>query len=321
VPLACLLIALVRAGRMQGRAQWGGLLMALGVMLGVCTPHALWFVQHDYSTLRYASEAVASATLGQRLGFILSFAVNQIRLWFPAFLAMGVVGAWSRWVRPAPAAAPVSTWGDVPAPGLQAWWWGLVWSGWCVLALMALGAGVSLRNHWGVQALQFFSLWLASVWDARRTVSLRQLVVAALLVHGVSLFWYAAEHLDPHRVLDGRRMDTHYPAQRLAAAATAHWAAHTSCPLRFVAGTVFEAGLVALYADGPRRWPLQLFDSERATPWVAATELKHAGAVYVLNAADAVPPGLSHLVQFQLVPGRTDKIICLGLRMPMPPCP
>ena len=316
VPLAGLLFALAGTGRLKRPAQWAGLLLASALIVLVCAPHAVWVVQHDFSTLRYASDAVESATFTQRLGFIVSFVANQLRIWFPALLAIGLAWALSRRRGAAADAAPR----DAVAGDMAMWMFGLIWAGVAVLAVMALAAGVSLRNHWGVQALQFFCLWLAYRWDRRAPIDLRRLVWVALAVHAASLAWYATEHRDPGQVLSNRRIDTMYPARRLARSAVAHWAAITSCPLRYVAGTVFDAGLVSLYSGGR----LEVFDTDKATPWIHADELQRHGVLYVLDEADAVPAGVGHVIVFDLAPldrsGRTAKTIKLGVLMPAQPC-
>jgi Dolichyl-phosphate-mannose-protein mannosyltransferase len=319
VPLAGLLLALVGAGRMKETARWGGLMLAVAAMALVCAPHGLWMVRHDFSTLRYASEAIESAGLRQRLGFVASFAANQIRIWFPALLTLvllwglGKVST-SRGVPPAPDDAKT-------VPEVGAWILGLLWAGVLLLLLMALVGGVGLRNHWGVQVLQFLALWLAWRWNARWPIDLRRLVVAALLVHATSLAWYAVGHRDPTRVLSERRIDTLYPARRLAETAVAHWSASTRCPLHYVAGTAFDAGLVSLYSGGR----LAVFDSPGATPWVRLDDLQRRGALYVLDAGVAVPAGVTNVVAFDLVTGdrrgRAAKTITLGVHMPSQPCP
>ena len=318
VPLAGLVLALAWAGRLKRPAQWGGLLLAFAVMLLVCAPHGVWMAQHDFSTLRYASEAIESSGLPQRIGFIVSFFANQIRFWFPALLAMALV--WALAALSAPPGGQAAGADAAVAADLRIWMFGLVWGGVLVLMVMALAGGVSLRNHWGVQGLQFFCLWLAYRWDARSPIDLRRLVGVALLVHGASLAWYAAEHDDPTRVLSNRRIDTMYPARRLARAAVAHWSANTDCPLRYVAGTAFDAGLVSLYSGGR----LEVFDSANATPWVNPDDLRRRGALYVLDAEDAVPAGVTNVISFDLVRGDPHglpaKAIRLGLLMPRQPC-
>ena len=111
-----------------------------------------------------------------------------------------------------------------------------------------------------------------------------------------------------------------YPARRLAQAAVAHWTDTTACPLRFVAGTVFDAGLVSLYSGGR----LEVFDTAKATPWIDPEALRRLGALYVLDDHDAVPDGVTHVVAFDLVSGDRrglpQKTIRLGVLLPQAPC-
>lgn len=316
VPLAGLLLILVWTGRLRRPSQWVGLLLALAMIALVCTPHALWVAQHDFSTLRYASEAIEASDLKQRLGFIGSFLANQVRLAFPALLAIAVCYAIAR-IRDTPEAAASDA---MVEADFGAWMFGLLGSGVLVLIVMALAAGVSLRNHWGVQTLQFASLWLVRSWERRTPIDLRRLVWVAFAVHLVSLGWYAAEHRDPTAVLGNRRIDTMYPARRLAHAAVEHWTQVTSCPLRFVAGTVFDAGLVSLYSGGS----LEVFDTASATPWVDPEDIQRKGALYVLDESDDVPPGVTNVIAFDVVlgdlHGRPRKTIKLGVLKPRLPC-
>ena len=325
VPLGGLLLALVLTGRLRRPAQWAGLALALAVMLAVFAPHAAWVVRNDFTTLRYAADAVETATPWMRLHFVLAFVANQIRLAFPGLLAIALCWAWMRRSRHNDAANDAAI-GGIPAgdaavaSDFSRWMVGLTWTTLLVLLAMALFGGVSLRNHWGVQALQFFPLWVALMWDRRIAVDLRKLVCVALAVQALSFTLYAVEHSDPHAVLSSRRIDTAYPARRLARAAVAHWATATHCPLRYVEGSVFDAGLVSLYSGGR----IQVFDSDRATPWVRAEDLQRDGALFVLDEGDAVPAGVTHLVVFDLVPdnrlGLRRKTLTLGVRLPAQAC-
>jgi hypothetical protein len=88
-----------------------------------------------------------------------------------------------------------------------------------------------------------------------------------------------------------------------------------------VAGTVFDAGLVSLYSGGR----LEVFDSEKATPWIHPDDLQRSGVLYVLDDIDdAVPQGVTHVIEFDLVRGnrhgRPPKTIRLGVQLPQQPC-
>jgi 4-amino-4-deoxy-L-arabinose transferase-like glycosyltransferase len=319
VPLAGLVLALGWAGLLKRKDQRHGLVLAVALMLLACAPHAVWVAQHDFTTLRYASDAVESSGWLERVGFVASFFANQVRFAFPALLAIALCWWWGRH-RYASDLAPSSPSDAAIAPNMRIWMFGLIWAGVLVLVLMAIAGGVSLRNHWGVQTLQFSSLWLAYEWDRRAPIDLRRLVGAALLVHGLSLAWYAAEHRTHASFQSSSRVDTIYPARRLARAAVSHWRNATSCPLRYVAGTEFDAGLVSLYSGGT----LKVFDSARATPWVQPEDVVRRGALYVLDENDVVPPGVSDVVTFSLVRGdsfgRPARTIKLGVLMPQLPC-
>ena len=319
VPLAGIATGLLLSGSLRPAAHRRGVVAAIAVMLLLCAPHALWVAQHDFTTLRYASEAVETSTPAQRLLFIASFWANQVRLEFPALLAVALCIAGARHGRPL--AAPAAS-APMPAHGatVRAWMFGLIGFGLIALVAMALGGGVSLRNHWGVQALQFLGLWIAYRWERWRPIDLRLLACVTVLIHGVSLGLYAVEHQRPEEVLDVRRIDTLYPARRLAQAAVAHWSQTTSCPLHFVAGAGFDSGLVSLYSGGN----LVVFDSALATPWVKPEELQREGALYVLEADDAVPPGVTAVIPFDLMrgdrSGRPARSIRIGVLMPQMRC-
>jgi hypothetical protein len=321
VPLSGLLFALVWSGSLRSPAQRAGLALAIATMLAVFAPHAAWVVQHDFSTLRYASEAVESANLLQRLGFLVSFFANQVRIVFPSLLTMAICGyLMRRGDLRRPEAVVTRDVRDVPSREFGVWSFGLIGVTVCVLIVMAIGAGVSLRNHWGVQTFQFLCLWLAYRWDRGTPIDLRRLLQVALLVQGVSLAIYAAEHRDPHGLISKRRIDTMYPAQRIADAAAAHWRESTNCPLRYVGGDVFIAGMASLYSPVHP----QVFDSPAATPWVSTAALERDGMLYVVDEDDTLPAGVQPPKVFNLVLDeqvhKLAKTIRFAVKLPAAPC-
>jgi 4-amino-4-deoxy-L-arabinose transferase-like glycosyltransferase len=332
VPLAGLAIALASTGQLHGTRQRVGFGLALATLAAIVAPHVVWLVQHDFAPLHYASEAVASAGFGRRLGFLVSFFANQVRLFFPALVVMGLCWALARYVdEPLPAAesrAAAHPAGE-PRDDFRIWSVGLIWWTVAVLIVMALAGSVSLRNHWGMQTFQFLCLWLAWRWDRRKPIELRRLIAVALLVHGVSLALYAAEHRNPESLLSKRRIDTMYPAQRIADAAFAHWSARTTCPLVYVGGDEFLAGMASVYAPerpvgaSPAR-PL-VYNSPAATPWIAPEALARSGILYIVDEDETLPEGLEpeafNLMLDEGAVHRLSKTIRIAMRPPAQPCP
>lgn len=319
VPLAGLLLALAWTGALREARARLGLALAVAVLLAVVAPHAVWVAQHDFTTLRYASEAVESSTPRQRAVFLIAFLGNQVRMFFPTLATLAICWLVARLKR---SASPDGN--DAPRPardGVVPWAVGLTGFGAVVLVVLALAGGVNLRNHWGMQTFQFLCLWIAWRWDRTSRIDIGRLITIALLVQGASLTLYAAQHRDPNGVVSQRRIDTMYPARRIADAALAHWRARTSCPLNYVGGDVFIAGLVSLYSNAghPR-----VYDGPVGTPWIDPGALALDGMLYVVDENDTLPPGLEPPEVFDLVLDehvhRLPKTIRIAMRPPAQPC-
>jgi len=305
LPLLGLLGALATSGRLVGRWRFavGALLLALAVF----APHLRWVFQNDFTTLRYAARSVESADAVQRLRVVASFLVNQLRTVLPALLAMAGAWAWMRLAAPA-AGQPVG------AAQARVWMIGLFSGPFLFLLLLPLLAGISLRNHWGVQALQFFPLWLAWRWQRHQAVNLSALLVATLAVHGLSMTVYALQAQDGSAMAQPRRIDTAYPGQRMANAALAQWRSVSACPLRYVAGD-FEAGLVSAYSG---QWPVVADDL--ATPWVTAAQLAKDGALYVVTDKADLPAGAQAVREWRLAADPLARSVYFGVLAPHSAC-
>jgi 4-amino-4-deoxy-L-arabinose transferase-like glycosyltransferase len=315
VPLASLLVTLHWAGHLGSGRRWRGVALAVLVAVLVCLPHALWVVHHDFSTLRYAAETVEESGLKHRLATLLSFVANQLRMIAPMLLALAVFALMARW-RPS-AAVPR---GAAPK-GIETGKWliGLVWLPAALLVLLDL-AGVSLRNHWGVQTFQFLSLWVAWRLVRHHGIDLPRLARIAIAVQLLGLALYAAQQRDPQAQRAERRLDTEFPAQRLADAAVARWNAATSCPLRFTAGDPFLAGLVSVYSGlNPA-----VFYGDESTPWISARDLAQAGALFAVEARSQLPAGVTVVELFKSVPDeagrRAARTVYLGVLPPAADC-
>ncbi|HET7792049.1 MAG TPA: hypothetical protein VFL64_01585, partial [Rhizobacter sp.] len=263
-----------------------GALLAVGVCLAVFAPHVVWMVNHDFVTLKYGSATLHQLDdLPQRLYKLLSFSALQLRMLLWVLLSMGALALWMR-KQPKSEALPGARVSDRER---RAWLLGLL--GWplAVLAVLCLGQGVRLQDHWGFQAMQFISLWLA--WQLRSLgpKAAPRLLLLALVVHVLAMLTYSRSVWDP-KTLDQRgRPDQFYPAQALADAVVADWKRHTACPLRYVVGGTYEAGMVSVYSG---QNPAILEAGVPAlSPWIDMADLQRSGAVYVYNEPPARLPG------------------------------
>lgn len=290
VPLFGLILALWRAGALREPRQRLGLALACAISLLVFAPHVRWVVQHDFVTLRYATQTVHQLDLMQRLARVLSFSAIQLRMLVSVLLCLAALSLWARW-HPSPARSAAES--DAPVGDAQrsAWLLGLL--GWplLVLAGLCLAQGVELQDHWGFQAVQFISLWLA--WRMRHLADQppARLIGVALLLQALSMAVYAQPLWNPRVLASGGRFDQFYPAQALADAVMRDWQRATPCPLRYVVGPTYEAGMVSVYSGAN---PAVLEAGQSAlSPWIDLADLQQAGAVYVGHSSAELPVGLT----------------------------
>jgi 4-amino-4-deoxy-L-arabinose transferase-like glycosyltransferase len=285
IPLVGIILALWRAGALQRRASLRGLLMAVALCLLVFAPHVVWMVQNDFVTLKYASTTVHQLDFLGRVRKLLSFTALHLRMLLWVLLCMGVLALWMR--RSAPHDAQVAE--GTSERERKAWLLGLL--GWplAVLAVLCLAQGVRLQDHWGFQAVQFISLWLA--WQLRRLgpQAAWRLVGLALLTHTLAMAAYSRSVWEPRTLAKRDRPDQFYPAQTLADTVMHEWKRITPCPLRYVVGPTYEAGMVSVYS-GSNPAVLESGQHERS-PWVDLADLARAGTVYVYSSAPAQLPG------------------------------
>lgn len=287
VPLVGLIIALWRAGHLRERHKLLGLLMAVVIALLVFAPHAWWVVNHEFVTLKYASSTVQQLDLLGRVRKLLSFGALQLRMLLWPLLCIGALALWMRKTPPAAAEQAVSE------RERQAWMLGLL--GWplVVLAVLCLAQGVRLQDHWGFQAMQFVSLWLA--WQLRRfgSQAATRLLLLALVTHTLALATYSRSVWDSRSLTKRERPDQFYPAQALADAVLRSWQQATACPLRYVVGPTYEAGMVSVYS-GQNPVVFEMGSPQRS-PWVDRADLGRAGAVHLYSEPPPQPPGSAPL--------------------------
>lgn len=317
LPLFALLVTFCLTNRQPLRFLLTGLVAAcLGFAL-VFSPHLYWAVTHNFPALRYASAALESGGFAQRMAWVATFFVNQIRMVLPLLLVLGLVWAMCK-VRKQPQVAPM---GDSKASSFSnrpdVWMWGLVWVPVLILVLSSLATGSQLRNHWGVQLFQFLPIWIA--WRLRNsdTFKLTRLIPVALAVHAIGFAYYAGEQSTPDAAQAERRADSAYPARDMAKAALSHWKQQTACPLKIIGGD-FEAGLVSAFI---KEFPV-VYSGPEATPWVKRQDIQQQGILYVVDMNTALAPDAVAAKKWYLNPSlpSSGKYIQLAVVLPASKC-
>ncbi len=275
VPLAGIVLAAALTGELAPPRARRGLAAAVAVALVLLAPHLIWLYGHG-AALGYATQQGRSLTGAERAWNVVSFLVQQLRYLIGPLLLFGLLS-----LLPGPRTDRIA--GQTRRQ--RAWLVGLVAFPFWATVLTGPLFGIELQNHWGYQALQFVTLWLA--WRLRplAPVASGSWIAVALAIHGVLL---AIALADPD-IHTGKavRVDGNYPAQALADAVAADWKDDSLCPLRLVVGPSFEAGIVSVYGGGTAR---VLEDGSYAkSPWIAPAEVTRHGAVYVASDPAKLP--------------------------------
>jgi hypothetical protein len=267
--LAGIVVGAWLAGDLARRESRRGLALAAFVAAALLTPHVLWLSSGHGAALAYASQQGHTLSGAERAWNVASFLAQQLRFMLGPFLFFGLLTL-------LPGAR-----GRLPEDDHRrhrAWLIGLVAFPLFVTVLTGPVFGIALQNHWGFQALQFVSLWLACLLRPRAPVAGVSWFVAALALHAAFL-GLALSGADIALGKTKRRLDLNYPAQALADAVQRDWNDDTLCPLRFVVGPSFEAGMISVYTGGQAG--VVEDGSFKKSPWIRPEDAQRFGAVYV----------------------------------------
>ena len=314
LPLFVLLVTLFLTNKQSIRSLLSGFALAGVGFIVVFSPHIYWAFVNKFPTLRYASAAIESGGLMQRLAWVTTFFVNQIRMVLPLLLVLALCFANSKFRRAL--VVPEAEESRQPEQA-RIWLWGLVGAPVLILLITSLMTGSQLRNHWGVQLFQFLPLWLT--WRFRRSTALRLtvLIPVAVAIHAAGFAYIAIKQSDLAAVQSERRADSGYPAEAMASAALAHWRKQTSCPLKIVAGD-FEAGLVSAFLEN---FPL-VYSGAEATPWIKQEQIRQHGMLYVADISSTLPDKAVATTRWFLNNGSSNsgKYVQLAVLLPVNPC-
>ncbi len=258
---------------------------ALAVALLVTAPHLIWLIDNDFLPLAYA-ESHAASVRGW-FDHILrpaAFAAGQLGFILPSLLiAACFVWPWSKGQIP-----PLPHGGSDQAAMADAFDRRIVTllafgPGLTMIALTAVSGRGALAT-WGYPLWLFLGLWI--VLYAPRALEAARLrrVVAAW---GIVFAAFAIAFIVNYTVLpsiDHRYRSVFFPGDRLAAELTQRFRAATGEPLRYVIGSMWDAGNLAHYSPDQ---PEVLIDGlPRRAPWIDLDDLRAKGAVLVWTEAD-----------------------------------
>lgn len=317
LPLFFVLVAVCVTNRQPIRLLLTGLATASVGLAIVFSPHFYWAVTNNFPALRYASAALESGGLTQRIAWVATFFVNQIRMVLPLLMVIGLCWGIHK-LRNKSKAERISTGKMSGAAEYQRiWMLALVWTPVLLLVVTSLISGSQLRNHWGVQLFQFLPVWIAWRWQGSHALRFAILIPATLAVHAVGFTYYALKQSAANAVQSERRADSAYPARQMADAALAHWQLQTSCPLKIVAGD-FEAGMASAFM---KEFPV-VYSGAQATPWVQQKHIRESGLLYILDMNTALPPDATAVKKWFLS-SRTPsggKYVQFAVKLPTDSC-
>ncbi|MFZ2652944.1 MAG: glycosyltransferase family 39 protein [Burkholderiaceae bacterium] len=258
--------------RMRGTGPWIALLAGAVVLL----PHAAWLVDHQFITLRYASDRSAGDLVSGLLR-LANYSAAQFAYLLPsAFLLICAVRVGQR--RQALSLLMLPT--VQPAMRLELWW--LALGPMLVIAAIAVLAQTPMASVWGMaQWFAITALWLSALSHHGvmvRASSLRRVMI---------LYWLAVVLLAPalgianaHRGISAAVE----PRAELAQVAQAQWHVRTGRELAIVGGVGVEAMSLAFYANGKPRWWNPA--APQTTPWITLADWQREGGVIVCMEAD-----------------------------------
>jgi hypothetical protein len=290
VPLLGILFALQRSGELSDKQNLRGLGIAVLVACLIFLPHFVWLYVNDFPTLQYAKRSAQNLGVFARVKTLFSFLFNLIRFYLPIVIAFGLAFGYARSRRRPAMSVNV----DSTDPCISIWMWGLIGIPAIFLVLMALLGGVRLEGHWGMQTFQF--LCLLFVWQFKTVVdriSTNYFIVAAVLVHFIYMSLYYQSYESELAHAPRKRVDRIYPAQALADQATLDWRKATRCPLKYVVGPTYEAGIISLYSGSFPAVKEEQVDGDPAkSPWIKSSDIATYGAIQVWIQPDKAPVGI-----------------------------
>lgn len=281
VPLLALLGALWKTGALKIVRNRLGLIIALASTLIVFAPHLQWLISHDFLPLAYAKKTLHSTGAAERLHVLIAFLITEIRSLVPALVTLGVFALffYQNNKNNKAATEPEITQTTPHAAEVKTWMIMLIGFPAVFVSSLAL-FGVHLEGHWVLQTFQFFPIWFA--WRLKLSfpqLQLRSFLLSVVITHTIAMCFYVNSAFNTSARAALISSDRIYPATVLANHVLADWQKNTQCPLKYIVGPSFEAGMVSVYS---KLFPAVLENGDpHKSPWINLADLQKRGAIYV----------------------------------------
>ena len=238
-----------------------GLYYSLICFIVIITPNMIWLCHHHFLTITYAVDRAYNT-----LGFWQLHIISPIRFFnaqtINFILPFLIVLFFSRkhWHKPH------------QAPHFLYW---VALGPFFLTLLAAIIFGWRLHNGWGAPLVSLWGLLLVCVFQPE--ISLKKTLVIG---YTIMLLWTAG-YAAAITLEKSTAHNDNYPAKAIANFATRAWHNRYHKPLKYVAGSRYIAGYVALYSkDHP-----SVFVSwnKNSSEWINTTKMEKYGALFIVE--------------------------------------
>lgn len=270
IPMALLLFT-----TQEGRAHFKkpGFYLATLVFLMIIAPHTIWLFSHDFVTLDYAFDRVASVpSVYNHLFFPAQFAWQQFEVLLPMLFLFSVLLIGKK------------PWCVTPTFMISSFDKAfLFWIGvgpLLLTILLSAFTGMKLRAGWGQPLLSWSGLillvWIQPYLTPAKFYRFIAVVFGFLIL---SVTMYSVSLIRAQET-----SSANYPGEKIATFFTGYWHDHYRSSLHYVAGSRWLAGNIAFYSSDR---PQVFIDwDHRLSPWIDEKELRKDGAIFVWDLSD-----------------------------------
>lgn len=268
ISLFGLLVAFFWVRKKPNRQEWLGFGLVLFAFFAVLAPHIYWFYK-NYSLISQYTFHFFSLTRPwvERANSLTGFLLQQLRFFLVPLLIYLLILK----LRPASSQKlkclplrKVFLFTQVLLPVI------------CVAILNQI-AGMGLANHWGFSIFVFLPIFLAGRLESRLDGLNISLLKIFIVVQCICIALFVGMKLHAKHSIMTHKYDEFYPGQMISDVVSNEWKRETNCPLRYIDGPPFEAGIVSVYSGS---YPAVLEGGEPIkSPWIDLNDMKQQGYI------------------------------------------